>query len=77
MVIFPLAAETAMLKPDQYQDMAKNIIKAELKRHGMSYRDLAAKLEEAGIRETERNLANKISRGGFSAVFFLGCLAGC
>jgi len=59
--------------------LAKNIIKAELKRRGMSYRDLAAKLEGAGIHETERNLANKISRGGFSAAFFLECLdaAGC
>jgi len=68
-----------MLKPEQYQEMAKNIIKAELKRHGMSYRDLAIKLGEAGISETERNLANKISRGAFSAAFFLECLdaAGC
>lgn len=68
-----------MRKPEEYQELAKNLIKAELKRHGMSYRDLAAKLGEIGIRETERNLANKISRGGFSAAFFLECLdaAGC
>lgn len=32
-----------------------------------------------GIHETERNLANKISRGGFTATFFVQCLiaAGC
>ncbi len=68
-----------MRTPDEYQALAKNLIKAELKRHGMTYRDLAAKLAEAGIQESERNLANKISRGGFSAVFFLECLdaAGC
>ena len=32
-----------------------------------------------GIHETERNTNNKISRGGFTAVFFLQCLVaiGC
>ncbi len=32
-----------------------------------------------GIHESERNLNNKISRGGFSAVFLIQCLAaaGC
>ena len=68
-----------MLKPDQYQDLAKNILKGEVKRHGLTYRDLADRLTKAGIPENERNLTNKISRGGFSAVFFLECLdaAGC
>lgn len=68
-----------MMKPQQYQDLAKNIIKAEIKRHGLTYRDVAEKLTKAGIPENERNLTNKISRGGFSAVFFLECLdaAGC
>ena len=27
-----------------------------------------------GIQETERNLANKISRGGFTAAFLIQCL---
>jgi hypothetical protein len=27
-----------------------------------------------GVHETERNIANKISRGGFTAVFFVQCL---
>jgi len=60
--------------PD-YQNRAKNILKAELKRRGISYRTLAENLGELGIQENERNLANKISRGGFSAAFFLECLA--
>ena len=57
----------------------KNLLKAELKRKGVTYRDLAEKLEAIGIHETERNLANKISRGGFTATFFVQCLiaAGC
>jgi hypothetical protein len=32
-----------------------------------------------GFPETERNIANKISRGGFTAAFFVQCLVaiGC
>jgi hypothetical protein len=52
----------------------KGLLKAELKRKGVSYRDLAAKLTAMGIPETEPNIANKISRGGFTAVFFVQCL---
>ncbi len=36
--------------------------------------ELAEKLAAMGIPETERNIANKISRGGFTAVFFIQCL---
>lgn len=52
----------------------KNLLKAELKRKGVSYRDLAEKLTAMGIAESERNLANKIARGGFTAAFFIQCL---
>lgn len=52
----------------------KGILKAELKRRNLGYRELAERLESFGVHETERNIANKISRGGFSAVFFVQCL---
>jgi ribose 5-phosphate isomerase RpiB len=52
----------------------KNILKAELKRKGFSYRELAEKLTVSGFPETERNLANKIARGTFTAAFFIQCL---
>ena len=52
----------------------KGLLKAELKKKNVSYRDLAAKLTAMGIPETEANIANKISRGGFTAVFFVQCL---
>lgn len=54
---------------------AKNLLKSELKRRGVSYRELADKLTAMGIPESERNIANKISRGGFTAAFLLQCLA--
>ena len=68
-----------MRKHKEYQALTKNILKAELKRHGVTYRELAARLEKVGLHETDKNLANKISRGGFSAVFFVECLdaVGC
>ena len=59
---------------NEWQERAKGILKAELKRRNVSYRDLAERLEAMGIEESDRNIANKISRGGFTAVFFLQCM---
>ena len=63
----------------QWQERVKGLLKAELKRRNMGYRELAEKLTAMGIPETERNIANKISRGGFTAGFFIECLTaiGC
>lgn len=58
----------------EYETKAKNLLKGELKRRGMTYAQLAEKLAEIGVKESERNLNNKISRGGFSAAFLLQCL---
>ncbi len=58
----------------QFEEMAKNILKAELKRRGITYAQLAERLERIGVKETERNLNNKISRGGFSAAFLFQCM---
>lgn len=57
-----------------WQARVKGILKAELKRRNLGYRELAERLENFGVHETERNIANKISRGGFSAVFLVQCL---
>lgn len=59
----------------EYETLAKNLLKGELKRRGVTYAQLAEKLGEIGVQENERNLNNKISRGGFSAAFLLQCLA--
>jgi hypothetical protein len=58
----------------QYEEKAKNLLKGELKRKGVTYAQLAEKLAALGLQETERNLANKISRGGFTAAFLIQCL---
>lgn len=58
----------------EYETRAKNLLKAELKRRGVTYAQLAEKLAAIGVTENERNLNNKISRGGFTAAFLLQCL---
>ena len=52
---------------------AKNILKAELKRKGIGYRELSERLAVMGTEMNEQSLNNKISRGGFSAAFFIQC----
>lgn len=59
----------------QYETRAKNLLKGELKRRGVTYAQLAEKLASIGVTENERNLNNKISRGGFTAAFLLQCLS--
>ncbi len=54
-----------------WQAMAKGVIRAELARRELGYKELAEKLAEIGIKETERNLSNKINRGTFTAVFLM------
>ena len=58
----------------EYETRAKNLLKGELKRKGITYAQLAEKLAGIGVQENERNLNNKISRGGFSAAFLLECM---
>ena len=58
----------------KYEDRAKNLLKGQLKHRGLTYADLVERLASIGVEETERNLANKISRGGFTAAFLIQCL---
>ena len=53
---------------------AASILKSELKRHQVSYGELASRLTANGIPTNEESVANKLSRGSFSATFLLQCL---
>jgi hypothetical protein len=61
-------------KTKDWTALVKGLLKAELKRKNVSYADLAEKLAAIGIDDNERNIANKIARGSFTAVFFVQCL---
>ena len=54
---------------------AKGILRAEMLRKGMSYADLVRGLGENGVKESEANLRNKLSRGSFTAAFLFECLS--
>lgn len=58
-----------------WNSRAKGLLKAEMAKRHMKAPDLAKALEAIGVEERADNLKNKIARGGFSAGFFLQCLA--
>lgn len=58
----------------EWEAKASGLLKAELKRKGVTYAQLVERLADIGISEKEVNVANKLSRGKFSAAFLLQCL---
>ncbi len=54
---------------------ASRFLKAEMKRAGVTYTELARRLEEHGLQETEASITSKLARGTFAATFFLAVLA--
>jgi hypothetical protein len=65
---------TMAAKPPSWEERAKRFLKAELARADIGYRELAERLKKCGLKETEASIANKISRGTFSATFLLASL---
>ncbi|MDR3500666.1 MAG: DUF6471 domain-containing protein [Parvibaculum sp.] len=68
-----------MAEKTDWEARAANLLKAELKRKGVTYSQLAEKLAEIGVEEKEVNIRNKLARGKFMAAFLLQCLTaiGC
>ncbi len=54
---------------------ASRFLKAEMKRAGVTYAELAKRLDGHGLQETEASIASKLSRGTFAATFMLAVLA--
>ena len=65
---------TRLRPPPSWEERAKRFLKAELARADIGYRELAERLAKHGLKETEASIANKISRGRFSATFLLASL---
>ncbi len=63
-----------MVDRNEWEEKAANLLKAEIKRRGLTYAQVVEKLAEIGVSEDERNLRNKLSRGKFTAAFMLQCL---
>ncbi|MFN4183356.1 MAG: DUF6471 domain-containing protein [Hyphomonas sp.] len=64
-----------MPQRSDWEEKAANLLKAEIKRQGLTYAQLVEKLAEIGVSEDERNVRNKVSRGKFTAAFLLQCLS--
>jgi len=50
-------------------------LKAEMKRAGVTYAELAARLKDHGLEETEASITSKLARGTFAATFMVAVLA--
>ena len=62
-------------KEKEWAGRVSRFIKAELKRAGIGYKELARRLNEHGLQETEDSIAAKLARGTFAVTFFLAVLA--
>jgi hypothetical protein len=58
----------------EWADRARRFVKAELKRAEVSYKELAERLKEHGLEETEASITAKLNRGTFAATFFLATM---
>src|SRR6516165_5168003 len=61
-------------KEREWADRARRFVKAELKRAEVSYAELARRLKEHGLEETEASITAKLNRGTFAATFFLATM---
>lgn len=59
---------------EEWADRARRHLKAELRRAGVTYEELARRLSEMGLRETKGSVAMKIFRGGYPAWFLFAVM---
>jgi len=62
------------LSPEEWESLAKRLVKAELAHAGVTYKVLAHRLEALGVQANETAIANRLSRGQFTFIFFLQCM---
>lgn len=57
-----------------YEERAKRLLRNAMEANGVTIADLTSRLGRLGVAMSKGGVANKISRGGFSAAFYLMCL---
>lgn len=62
------------IKDADWEQLVKNMLRAEMMRRGVSYEQLATRLAAIGIEDNVLNLRNKVARGRFTAPFFVQCM---
>ena len=58
----------------EFEDQAKKLLKYAMAQRKADYAALSEGLAAMGVEISVKGLENKISRGGFSAAFFLQCM---
>jgi hypothetical protein len=75
MFVFQIrTGETMPDAKDEWAEKAKAYLKTELKKDKVGYADLARRLTEMGIVETEGSVTVKINRAAFPAWFMMAAL---
>lgn len=69
----PTARKSSPVNVD-YEDRAKKLLRSAIDAKGVTVEELTARLASIGVEMSKGGVANKISRGGFSAAFLLQCL---
>jgi 3-mercaptopyruvate sulfurtransferase SseA len=64
----------AASREKEWADRARRYVKAELKRAEVSYAELARRLRDHGLEESEASITAKLNRGTFAATFFLATM---
>lgn len=62
-------------REQEWAHKARMFLKGEIRKAGLGYRDLVARLGEHGIEETEASITGKLNRGTFPVTFWLACLS--
>jgi Domain of unknown function (DUF6471) len=73
MMQLPLGDYMSKDLPD-WEKKVQTLLKVEILKRNLTYRQVSEKLAEMGIVESEPNIRNKLARGTFSAVFLVQCL---
>ncbi len=59
---------------DKWLAYVRGILRAEMARRNLNYKDLRVRLAAIGVLDTEDALRTRVSRGTFSAAFFIQVL---
>lgn len=62
------------MKEYDWDNCPKKILKSLMGKYNITQQRLADLLMEQNIKETNKTICNKLSRGKFSAIFFFQCL---
>lgn len=58
----------------EFEERAKRVLRSAIEAKGVTVEELTTRLASIGVEMSKGGVANKISRGGFSASFLIQCI---